>query len=228
MDQKAIYTVVELGKNSWRIEENGVRCFLFAGRETALLVDSGYGSGDLAALARELTDKPVALVNTHADGDHTGNNAQFGQVTMHPDDFPKYREDEPDGIVEPVRDRIDLGGRKFEVIHIPGHTPGSIALLDAENRILVAGDSVQAGMIFMFGKGRDLGRYIQSLEKLHGIAGRFDTIYPSHGPFPVYPDILPPLIHGAKQLLAGELPPLPAPFDVPAKLYDVTVAKILY
>ncbi len=222
------YEVVRLDKSSWRIEENGVRCFLFAGRKHALLVDTGYGTGDLKALVGELTDLPVTLVNTHADGDHLGCNAKFEKAYMHPDDFPRCRREEPEAILEPIGNSIDLGGRHFEVIHIPGHTPGSIALLDTETRILVAGDSVQAGMVFMFGDGRELNRYIESLEALHGIAGRFDTIYPSHGPFPVYPDILPPLIHGAKQLLAGELPPLSAPFDVPAKLYDVTIAKILY
>ncbi|MDR1669126.1 MAG: MBL fold metallo-hydrolase, partial [Oscillospiraceae bacterium] len=212
----------------WRIEENGVRCFLFTGSERALLVDTGYGTGDLKKLTGELTNLPVTLINTHADGDHLGCNGQFEKAYMHPDDFARCRQNHPGAVLEPAESVIDLGGRCFEVIHIPGHTPGSVALLDAENRLLVAGDSVQAGMVFMFGEGRELKRYIQSLEQLHRLAGRYDTIYPSHGPFPVYTDILPPLIHGARQLLAGELPPLPAPFDVPAKLYDITVAKILY
>ncbi len=222
------YEVIQMDANSWRIEENGVRCFLFAGRDKALLVDSGYGTGDLRALVAELTDLPVILVNTHADGDHIRANAQFDRAYIHPDDIARFREENQNSEVEPLGDSIDIGGRRFEVIHIPGHTPGSVALLDAENRLLISGDSIQAGMIYMFDEGREMDRYIKSLEALHAMSGRFDTIYPSHGPFPVYPDILPPLIHGAKQLLAGELPPLPAPYDVPAKLYDVTVAKILY
>lgn len=39
-------------------------------------------------------------------------------------------------------DRIDLGDRTLTVLHLPGHTPGSIALLDATNRILFTGDVI--------------------------------------------------------------------------------------
>ncbi|WP_067793877.1 MBL fold metallo-hydrolase [Actinomadura formosensis] len=41
-------------------------------------------------------------------------------------------------------DVIDLGGRRLEVLHLPGHTPGSIALLDAERDALFSGDIVAA------------------------------------------------------------------------------------
>ncbi len=46
---------------------------------------------------------------------------------------------------------IDLGAMKFEALLIPGHTPGSIALLDRENRLLIGGDSVQRGTVLMVG-----------------------------------------------------------------------------
>lgn len=46
---------------------------------------------------------------------------------------------------------IDLGFWKFEVILTPGHTPGSIMLLDREKRLLISGDTIQAGDIYMFG-----------------------------------------------------------------------------
>lgn len=38
--------------------------------------------------------------------------------------------------------KFDLGGYQYEVLETPGHTPGSIVLLDSENRILIAGDSI--------------------------------------------------------------------------------------
>ena len=40
-------------------------------------------------------------------------------------------------------------------------------------------------MIFMFGPGRDMTVYRNSLRKLDGYRTFFDTIYPSHGTFPV-------------------------------------------
>ena len=37
-------------------------------------------------------------------------------------------------------DIIDLGARPLEIIDNPGHTPGSIAILDINNRVLIGGD----------------------------------------------------------------------------------------
>ena len=39
-------------------------------------------------------------------------------------------------------DVIDLGDRRFEVLHIPGHSPGSIALWEAETGLLFSGDTL--------------------------------------------------------------------------------------
>lgn len=39
-------------------------------------------------------------------------------------------------------DRLALGGAEFEILHTPGHTPGSICLYDRRNRVLFAGDTV--------------------------------------------------------------------------------------
>jgi glyoxylase-like metal-dependent hydrolase (beta-lactamase superfamily II) len=41
-------------------------------------------------------------------------------------------------------DAIDLGDRRFEIVHLPGHTPGSIGLWDASNGTLFCGDAVYA------------------------------------------------------------------------------------
>jgi glyoxylase-like metal-dependent hydrolase (beta-lactamase superfamily II) len=150
---KSCYEVIKIDEHSWRIEDNVVRVFLFAGTQRALLVDTGFGTGNLRQIVESLTDKPVMLVNTHADDDHTGCNALFDEAYMHPSEMAFYFEKAPSGT--PVRplwegDVIDLGSRRFEVILIPGHTPGSIALLDRENALLVSGDSVSATPVFMF------------------------------------------------------------------------------
>jgi glyoxylase-like metal-dependent hydrolase (beta-lactamase superfamily II) len=78
---------------------------------------------------------------------------------MHPAEYAHYYE-KPDTCGIEARplwegDIIDLGVRKFEVILIPGHTAGSIALLDRENRLIITGDTISAGPIFMFGKDRE-------------------------------------------------------------------------
>jgi glyoxylase-like metal-dependent hydrolase (beta-lactamase superfamily II) len=225
------YEVHQVDDSCWRIEENGVRSFLIIGSEKALLIDSGFGTGNIKELVDEMTKKPLVLVNTHADRDHIGCNALFEKAYMHPAEYDRYSEGAADGYVaEPLweNDRIDLGGRILEVILIPGHTPGSIALLDPENRVLFSGDSVQAGAIFMFGPGRNMQAYITSMTKLRTLSGRFDTVYPSHGPFPVRGDIIPALVAGAKKVLRGEVEGKKPEYEgLKAKLYEAGEAKFL-
>lgn len=230
---KSAYEVIQIDDKSWRIEENGVRSFLFVGTEFALLIDSGFGSGDLKSEIDMLTDLPVMLINTHADRDHIGCNSLFDQdkVFMHPSDFDRYHKMMgKEFIVKPVweGDIIDIGGRCFEITLFPGHTPGSIALLDIENGILIAGDTVQAGAIFMFGTGRDINAYIYSLKEISNMRESFDKIYPSHGAFPLDTDIIDALISGAEQIRDGKIEGTDPPHNLPAKLYSVGSVKFLY
>ena len=101
-------------------------------------------------------------------------------------------------------DVIDLGERELEIIDLAGHTPGSIAILDKVHRVLISGDSIQDGRIYMFGAHRNMEKYIETMEMLAKHEGGFDVIYPSHSTFPVKPDLIPKLIEGAKQILAGQ------------------------
>lgn len=81
-------------------------------------------------------------------------------------------------------DTVDLGDRDFEVIHIPGHSPGSIALFERQTGILFSGDVVHNGES---GIGRfilyhsDLNDWLVSAERLRRLpvktvhAGHFDS-----------------------------------------------------
>lgn len=81
-------------------------------------------------------------------------------------------------------DRIDLGDRVFEVIHVPGHSPGSIALLETATGILFSGDVVHNGRT---GIGRfllyhsNLDDWLSSVERLRRVsveivhAGHFES-----------------------------------------------------
>lgn len=214
-----------LGENTYGIEDNMVRCFLFVGTERALLVDAGFGGEgrSLLGLVRTLTDKPVQLVITHADPDHTGFASEFDAVYMHESEIERYAgtagEKGPRAVPLAEGSVVDIGGRRFEVLHIPGHTPGSIALLDRKGRILVSGDSVSGMPVFMFGEGRDLRAFLESMKRLSGLKAAFDEIYPSHGPIPLPPEQIDKLIAAAEMLLAGRLAPQEPPFPMPAKMY---------
>jgi hydroxyacylglutathione hydrolase len=197
--------IIQINNSAWRIEDNGVRFFLLAGTEKALLIDSGRNTPNAKEIAESITKLPIALLNTHADPDHISGNSGFDTFYMHPDEEDLYRAHDWSGIILPVKnnDIIDLGNRPLKIISIPGHTPGSIAILDINSRVLIAGDSVQDGHIFMFKEHRNMSLYVESLNKLSQYVGEFDTIYPSHGSFPVYPELIARLIEGAEQIIDG-------------------------
>ena len=200
--------IIPINENSWRIEDSGVRCFLLTGSEKALLIDSGRELHTARDIAESLTDLPVMLLNTHADGDHTGSNEQFESFYMHPDEEAHFRRGGRDGTIIPVRegDILDLGGRELRIIDLPGHTPGSIAVLDVGNRVLISGDPVQEhGRIFMFGAHRNMENYIRSLEHLETFTAEFDEIWPSHADIPISPALIRKLHDGALDVLDGKV-----------------------
>lgn len=227
-----MYEVFQLDATCWRIEEDGVRCFLLTGTKEALLIDSGLGTGDLKATVDRLTCLPIRLVNTHADRDHIGCNHQFPQAFMHPAEFDRYQEKQAPGLPAPTAlwegEGIDLGERVLEILLIPGHTPGSIALLDRASRLLFSGDSIQDGQIFMFGPGRNLPAYIASMEKLSRSIPLFDHIHPSHGSVTLEGDFLGPLLDGARRILRSELQGKAAQVHgQEVTVYDTGTAKFL-
>ncbi|MBR5366635.1 MAG: MBL fold metallo-hydrolase [Clostridia bacterium] len=207
--------IIPMNENTWRIEDGGVRLFLLAGTERALLIDSGMNLKTARDVAAGLTDLPLSLLNTHADRDHIGSNEQFERFYMHPAEEPVYRRSGMAGTVVPIEegDVIDLGGRELRIIHLPGHTPGSIAVLDVRGRILISGDAIQEhGRIFMFGDHRNMRDYVDSLDHLDAYAGQFDEIWPSHADIPVSPAVIPKLRDAAQRILDGEAEGVPTDF----------------
>lgn len=225
------YKVSEIRKGYWAIDEDFVRMFLVEGTTGALLIDTGVGSGNLRALAESLTSKPISVVITHADRDHVGCNNQFEKIHMHPSEYDYYFSKHPDGNknLVPVWEGhvLDLGSVKYEVILIPGHTPGSIALLDRENRELFGGDSLQSTPIFMFGPGRNLTGLEHSLNKLLAMKDGIDTIYASHGNLTQPPSVITDILEGLKLLKSGSVEGRDYEGPMPCKLYDCGKSKFL-
>ncbi len=63
-------------------------------------------------------------------------------------------------------DVVDLGDRRFEVIHTPGHSPGGIALWEAETGILFSGDIVYDGELIEGISDLEQHQYRVSMERL--------------------------------------------------------------
>ncbi len=236
MSTTDLQNVIQINANTWSIEDVMVRCFLLEGENEAILVDCGMMIPSVRAIAEKLTEKPIRLFLTHADRDHIGCCHEFAEIIMHPSESMVFHNVSGMSIDEKQRltfvkegEVIDPGARPLEVIHLPGHTPGSIALLDRNSRMLFSGDPIQDGDIFMFGIHRDMPSYIDSLTRLQDRTNEFDQIYPSHGTMPVGTEMIGALIKGAKAVCRGEISWMEKTlFDGKAvRAYDVGTATFL-
>ena len=206
-----IYTVRELEPGIFRIGNSMVFMDLIVGDHHALLFDTGYGFGDLRALVESITDKPLYVVNSHGHVDHACGNAQFGGAWIHPLDMELCREHNGRdmrlaeletaevpldfdlqaylelgaGELMPVGEGhiFDLGGMTLEVIHLPGHTAGSIGLWCPEKRLLYVGDAMNCFVWLFLPEAQPLSTYVESLQKAARLP--FTQMIQSHEPDPV-------------------------------------------
>jgi glyoxylase-like metal-dependent hydrolase (beta-lactamase superfamily II) len=79
-------------------------------------------------------------------------------------------------------DVVDLGDRRFEVIHTPGHSPGGIALWEAATGVLFSGDIVYDGELIEGTSAQEQDQYIRSMERLLALPVR--VVHGGH--FPSY------------------------------------------
>ncbi|MGC5287465.1 MBL fold metallo-hydrolase [Micromonospora sp. DT231] len=76
-------------------------------------------------------------------------------------------------------DHVDLGGRTLTVLHLPGHTPGSIALLEERTGTLYSGDIVYEGALIDDLPNSDVADYRRSMEFLADLD--VSIVHPGHG-----------------------------------------------
>lgn len=75
-------------------------------------------------------------------------------------------------------DVIDLGDRSLEVVHLPGHSPGSIALFDVHDGALFSGDVLYDDVLLDEIVGADISDYVASMRRLRDMPVR--RVYPGH------------------------------------------------
>lgn len=63
-------------------------------------------------------------------------------------------------------DVVDLVDRSFTVIHLPGHSPGSIGLWDATNGVLFSGDAIYDGPLYDFLPESNIADYVETMKRL--------------------------------------------------------------
>jgi hydroxyacylglutathione hydrolase len=213
-----------------------VYCCLLAGTQRAILIDTGLGNVDLSKITRSLTELPIDVVCTHGHLDHIGGNDQFENVYLSPDDLDvynlhcqlDYRQAMLGGLLPnldpssspappgnagliPLHDGMifDLGDRHVEVIATPGHSKGSVCLLDIEKRQLFSGDTLSAvGVLLAIDHACSVRVLSESMLKLKRLSERFDLVWSGHHNVPVNKDVIPNYLDCCADILTGKGEPI--------------------
>jgi len=77
-------------------------------------------------------------------------------------------------------DTIQLGGRRLDVLHVPGHTPDAVALLDRANGLLWTGDSYYDATIWLYVPETDLDGYERAIARLAALTPTLNRLLPAH------------------------------------------------
>jgi len=184
-----IFTVGELSTN----------CYIASCPKTgeAIIIDPGFETSREAARIFNYIEQEALklkfIVNTHGHPDHICGNGIVKErfkvpILVHEKDshmlggmkFFGLKGSPPADVILRDGDIITFGNLTLKVMHTPGHTPGSIALLG--EREVFTGDTLFAGSIgrtdLPGGSDREMRN---SLKKLASLPDFF-KVYPGHGP----------------------------------------------
>lgn len=151
-------------------------CYLLNGTKRSLLIDTGLGISNIYDEVKRLTEKSVTAVVTHVHWDHIGGLKCFPEFGVH---SSKVLGD---------HDIIDIGGRRIEVIHTPGHSPGHMCFWEKERGYLFTGDLIYKGMLYADYPSTDPEAYLASLEKVEPLSVK--KLFPGHHSMDIHPEIM--------------------------------------
>ena len=210
-----------------RIEVPGdVYVYLAHGTERAVLIDTGLGKGSLKAHIAELTDLPYTVILTHGHVDHAGGAGEFPEVLLHPADREIARMHtqkavragylgSADGLIDPPAEDVfrdllpgmtfDLGDETLKIFALAGHTPGSVAVLLENERIMITGDALNSAAYLQLEHSLPLSQYRRSLitfrEETDAL---YDTLLYSHPHNKGSKEIVSQMIALCEEILSGQ------------------------
>lgn len=127
----------------------------------------------------------VGLMYEHSDPERrlgfAKSGAMFGELPVDP---------RPDDVVPPCPvktfpvydgDVFDLGGTVLEVIAVPGHSRGTIVLLDRARRVVYSGDACNVNTLLFLEGSTTIEEYKESLLHFKSFQPDFDVMYGGHG-----------------------------------------------
>jgi hydroxyacylglutathione hydrolase len=149
--------------------------YLIFGADKAMFWDTGSRNARVREAVDRLIDRwlkvnartgiPLIVMHSHKHGDHIAGDAQFAgrpDTTLVKPDLASVRIFFGFGNWPEETRAFDLGGRAVDIVPIPGHTDDSIALYDRRTAILLTGDTVYPGRLYV----TDFPAFQKSLHRL--------------------------------------------------------------
>lgn len=179
--------------------------YLIVGDTRAIMFEAGSGerppgSRSMRAVAEQYTTKPITLILSHFHYDHIYDAATFDGVTLidrsdvcsiidHVFTIEPWESLDMERrslkVADIMRDGdvIDLGGRKLDVLNLPGHTTESVVLFDKSRNQIFTGDFVyrHLGGIIAFAPGSDLEAYKTNSARLLQLSNAGTQFFGAHG-----------------------------------------------
>lgn len=173
-------------------------------RESAI-IDPGFNKIDEEFVLEKICEQKLRvkyIINTHGHLDHISGNAKVKEETkaiiaVHYYDADMLTDPEKNlsrmlglNIISPPADlvlrdgdKLRVGRHEIQVLHTPGHTPGSISLYLGEEKIVFTGDTLFAGSIGRTDlPGSSYEKLISSIKKKLLTLPDETRVYPGHGP----------------------------------------------
>jgi glyoxylase-like metal-dependent hydrolase (beta-lactamase superfamily II) len=195
--------------------------YVLVTRDKALVIDTqtmaDFEGKKIIDYVKSITDKPVVVVNTHPHRDHIAGNAQFGEAYASEPAIEEMktaaaRANTPITFtMKPVKDGdlIDLGDRKIEIIAIPAHSPGSIALLDQKTGYLFTGDEIDPGQVVGMNPVKIQAHHANMKKLYDRFYSRISMIIPAHNGAPVTKRYIKYFMDLDAKIIAGTAPEVP-------------------
>ncbi len=208
------YTAWKADDVTWFINfmNGSENMYLLEGDEKALLIDTGYGAGNLKAFVETLTDKPVIVANTHFHPDHAAGNGEFEAAYMSkgaeidapsvygegavPFDLNALPHPDYEKIFVDEGFKIELGGRTIEILSVkPAHCNSSLFYLDRGHRMLFCGDEMESAQVLLYDNSKNseapyhvkdrLLNFKENTQRMKDLSGEYDYLLPNHNGFPI-------------------------------------------
>lgn len=165
-------------------------CYILWQEDSCILVDPGYEPEQILQQVQARGKTVAAVLLTHGHFDHVTGVKTIADRTgcpvyIHPAESQlppshtsgalyythHYQEGE----------QLELAGMQLQVLHTPGHTPGSVCLLCGDR--MFSGDTLFAGTcgrtdFYPYGNPAQMR---QSLDRLKNLPGDY-RVFPGHGP----------------------------------------------